>query len=111
MISGTATLSDLRKAASQFDLVVLDSFGKLDVDALEFENLRTDFPQTVFVIIFQKTATGSIRGGASIIFNSAATIDITKDGHERIATMVKGRYGTQGWRYSIATKHILQQED
>lgn len=96
-----ATITEVRHDADKFEVIVIDSFSKLDVGSDEFERLRTDFPRTIFIIIFQKTNTGSIRGGSSIIFNSAATIDVVRNGEERVAHMVKGRYGTQGWKYSI----------
>lgn len=99
-----ATLADVRRDAGKYDLLVLDSFNKLNVGAEEFERLRTDFPRTIFIFIFQKTTTGSIRGGSSILFNSAATIDVVRDGEERIAHMIKGRYGTQGWMYDLRSK-------
>jgi hypothetical protein len=105
-----ATLADVRRDAASFEVIVLDSFNKLNVGAEEFERLRTDFPRTIFIIIFQKTTTGGIRGGSSILFNSSATIDVQRDGDDRFAHMVKGRYGTQGWRYSISDCIIVASE-
>ena len=96
-----ATLADVRRDAMLFDVIVIDSFNKLNVNAEEFERLRSDFPRTIFIIIFQKTSSGSIRGGSSILFNSSATIDVIREDDSRIAHMVKGRYGTQGWSYDI----------
>lgn len=99
-----ATLADVRRHAGKYDLIVIDSFNKLNVGSDEFERLRTDFPRTIF--IFQKTTSGSIRGGSSNLFNNATTIDVVRDGDDRIAHMVKGRYGTQGWRYSISDRIV-----
>ncbi|MCO6465708.1 MAG: hypothetical protein J5I53_03740 [Bradyrhizobiaceae bacterium] len=72
--------------------------------------MRTDCPRTIFIVIFQKTTTGGIRGGSSILFNSSATIDVRREGDERIAHMVKGRYGTQGWRYLITDRLTVPHE-
>lgn len=99
--SDQATIKDVRRDAGKYDLVVIDSFNKLNTGADEFERLRFDFRRTIFIIIFQKTSSGTIRGGSSIIFNSSATIDVVREVDERVAHMVKGRYGTQGWKYSI----------
>lgn len=99
--AGAGTLADVRRDAATFEVIVVDSFTKLNVDSTEFERLRTDFPQTIFILIFQKATSGGMRGGSSILFNSSATIDVTKDGGTRYATMVKSRYGTIGWRYDI----------
>ena len=106
-ITGTATLKDVRRDAKLFDLIVIDSFQKLNVKAEEFERLRQDFPKTIFIIIFQKTSSGSMRGGSSIKFNSSATIDVQFKDEERIAVMEKGRYGTIGWVYSIDEGRVV----
>ena len=86
----------------------LDSFQKLNVKAEEFERLRQDFPETIFIIIVQKTSSGAMRGGASIKFNSSATIDVQIRDNERVAVMEKGRYGTIGWVYSIDEARIIE---
>lgn len=105
-----ASLADIRRDADRCDLIVVDRFNKLDVDSREFEKLRSNIPRTVFVIIFQKTTTGGLRGGSSIIFNSAATIDVVLEIEGRTANMIKGRYGTQGWKYNI-TKGVASEEE
>jgi hypothetical protein len=107
-ITGNGSLRDVRKDAKQYDLIVIDSFQKLNVKAEEFERLRQDFPKTIFIIIFQKTSSGSMRGGSSIKFNSSATIDVQIRDNERVAVMEKGRYGTIGWVYSIDEERIIE---
>ncbi len=107
-ITGNGTLRDVRRDAKQYDLIVIDSFQKLNAKAEEFERLRQDFPKTIFIIIFQKTASGSMRGGSSIKFNSSATIDVQIRDNERVAVMEKGRYGTIGWVYSIDEERIIE---
>lgn len=106
----SATLKEVRTAAQEFDLVIVDSFQKLDADPEDFEKLRKDFPHTIFIIIFQKTTAGTMRGGSSIKFNSSATINVTIRDEERIAVMEKGRYGTQGWEYST-TQHMIVKDN
>lgn len=100
-ITGNGTLREVRNDAKNYDLIVIDSFQKLNVKAEEFERLRQDFPKTIFIIIFQKTTARTMRGGLSIKFNSSATIDVQLKDDERVAVMEKGRYGTIGWVYSI----------
>lgn len=106
-ITGNGTLREVRNDAKNYDLIVIDSFQKLNVKAEEFERLRQDFPKTIFIIIFQKTTAGTMRGGSSIKFNSSATIDVQLKDEERIAVMEKGRYGTIGWVYSIDEGRII----
>lgn len=103
------TLQDVRTEANNFDCVVIDSYSKISTRPEDFEALRQDFPKTIFIIIFQKTTEGKIRGGSSILFNSTATIDIriTSTGH-RLALMLKSRYGTENFIFSIKQNRLLK---
>jgi len=49
-----------------------------------------------------------MRGGASIKFDSTATIDMQLRDGERIAVMQKSRYGTIGWEYSVTDDEIIK---
>lgn len=110
-LSGTGSLEDVRKAAKEYPMVVVDSFTSLNTKTEEFERLRTDFPGTIFLLIFQKTTAGTIRGGSAIKYNSSATINVIKRDEQRIAIMEKGRYGTIGWEYSITQKQVIKADD
>lgn len=103
-------LKDVRTEAENFDCVIIDSYSKISSKAIDFEELRQDFPNTYFVIIFQKTTDGKIRGGSSILFNSTATIDIivSNDG-ERLALMKKSRYGRENYIYSITNDTLIKE--
>lgn len=108
---GEGTLKDVRAMAHQNDCIIVDSYSKISNKAEDFENLRQDFPNTFFIIIFQKTTDGKIRGGSSILFNSTATIDIqiTRGGH-RIAFMKKSRYDSENFVYSLTNNIILKKD-
>lgn len=104
-------LQDIRTEAENFDCVVIDSYSKISSKAIDFEELRQDFPNTYFVIIFQKTTDGKIRGGSSILFNSTATIDVQVEGDgDRIAVMRKSRYGTENYIYSISEDAMVKSD-
>ena len=106
---GQGTLEDVRTEASNFDCVIIDSYSKISSRPEDFEALRQDFPKTVFVIIFQKTTDGKIRGGSSILFNSTATIDIrVLSNGQRVAVMQKSRYETENFVFSISKNHLLK---
>lgn len=77
----------MHKTAKTYD--VIDSFGKLEAKADDFDKLRMDYPTTIFISIFQKTTSGTVRGGSAIVFDSSAIIDVQKRGEERIAVMQK----------------------
>lgn len=108
-ITDQGSLEDVRIAAKDYPLIIVDSFNKLDAKPADFENLRTDFPKTLFILIFQKTTSGTMRGGSSIKYNSSATINVIKRDGERIAIMEKGRYGTIDWEYSIDKGKVIKE--
>ena len=100
-------LPEVKKATKEFDVIFVDSFSRLECKADDFEDLRQTYPDTIFVVIFQKTNQGTIRGGASIKYNSTATIDIQlREDGERVAVMEKSRYGTQDWEYLVTEQRI-----
>ena len=105
-------LKDIRNEANNYDCVIIDSYAKISSKPEDFESLRQDFPNTFFIIIFQKTTDGKIRGGSSILYNSTATIDIkVTKGNHRIAVMKKSRYDTENFVYSIANDVLLKNND
>lgn len=108
-ITDYADLKKIRKDASKYDVLIIDSYSKIATDPKDFENLRQSFPKTLFIVIFQKTTGKTIRGGSSIKYNSSATINVCFLGGERVAEMEKGRYGTQGWVYSIDQEKIIKE--
>ena len=108
-ITDKGDLEAVRIAAKEYPLIIVDSFTKLDAKAADFENLRTDFPKTLFILIFQKTTSGTMRGGSSIKYDSSATINVIKRDGERIAIMEKGRYGTIDWEYSIDAMKVIKE--
>ncbi len=108
---GDGKLADIRYHAKKFDCVFIDSFSVISTKAQDFEDLRQDFPNTYFIIIFQKTTDGKIRGGSSIIFNCTASIDLqmTEKGH-RLAFMQKSRYDSENFVYSINQDKLLKDD-
>lgn len=108
-ITAEGSLSTIRKDAEKFDAIIIDSYPKISTKPAEFEQLRQNYPQTLFIIIFQKTTGKTIRGGSSIKYNSSATIDVQLQDEERVAVMEKGRYGTQNWVYSITNNRVIKE--
>lgn len=105
------TLTDVRIEANNYDCIIVDSYAKISSRPQDFEQLRQDFPNTFFIIIFQKTTDGKIRGGSSILYNSTATIDIqiTKGDH-RIAWMQKSRYDSENFVFSLNRNKVLKSD-
>lgn len=110
MIAGKGKLPEVRKVSKDYDVIIIDSFGKLDAKADDYDKLRMDFPNTIFISIFQKTTTGSVRGGSAIVFDSSAIINVERRDEQRVAVMQKSRYGTQNWEFSINDKNVIKEE-
>lgn len=106
-LTGGGTLNDIRKAAKNFDVVAVDSWSVLDVKPEEFQRLRADFPGTIFIVIFQKTNAGTIRGGKKLEYDPPMRMNLYREGGKRMIEMEKSRYGTQGWIYSITDEEIV----
>ena len=102
-------LKEVRESAVSFDVVIVDSYSKISESRNDFEQLRTDFPNTIFLIIFQQTSSGEMRGGPAMKYNSSIAIDMFASEGSRIAKMDKNRYGTQGWEYDTGKGKVIWQ--
>lgn len=105
-LTQTGKITQVQKDAKVYDVIIVDSFGKLGANSKEFDKLRNTFPHTIFIFIFQKTNAGNMRGGSSIKFDSSMNIDVILREGKRIAVMEKSRYGTIGWEYDISEKKL-----
>lgn len=96
-------INQLKEVANDYDVIIIDSFGKLNADTKEIDKLRQDFPKILFFAIFQKTTAGTMRGGSGTLFDSTMNINLSIENGNRKAKMVKSRYGTQDMSYIIPT--------
>lgn len=101
-------LEDVKQKAAAFDVVIVDSFGKLKCQAIVLDELRHQFPNTIFVFILQKTNLGSSRGGVAIDYDASMVMDVTinKEGRRQVY-MKKSRYGTIGWKYFPEVDEVI----
>lgn len=82
----------IRDAAKKFDVVGIDSWGKIPgVAAGDFDKLRKEFPRTLFIVIFQSTTAGTARGGSANEYDASAVCQVNLPG---VAVMEKNRYAT-----------------
>lgn len=102
-MKGRGTLDHLHQDAPLYDCVIVDSFSKLGATADDLDRLRNAHPNTFFIFIFQKTTSGTMRGGSKIVYDCTMNIDIQldKETNQRRAYMAKSRYGTQGQHFTI----------
>jgi hypothetical protein len=79
------------------------------VDSQEFDNLRNDFPNTVWIVLFQRTSGNKIRGGTKPLYDAGINIDVVKADESFVnnyAITTKNRYG-QSYKYNISSKKII----
>lgn len=103
----------IRKAAHDFDVVIIDSWNKLNVHSSQFDKLRKDFPDTIFIVIFQRTTQGTIRGGTAPLFDAGINLEVVKVDdtfRNNYAVATKNRYGETGLQYNIHSRQLLQED-
>ncbi|KAB2913525.1 MAG: hypothetical protein F9K23_17015 [Bacteroidetes bacterium] len=109
-VTEESTLKDVREGARLFDVVIIDSWTKLDVDSSEFDKLRKDYPDTIFIVLFQRTASNKIRGGTKPLYDAGINIEVVKADNTFVnnyAVATKNRYGQTGLQYNVSEK-VLQ---
>ncbi|MBS1981683.1 MAG: hypothetical protein JST74_10980 [Bacteroidetes bacterium] len=104
-------IKTVRKYAGKFKVIIVDSWTKLDVESSEFDNLRNDFPNTVWIVLFQRTSANKIRGGTKPLFDAGINIEVKKVDDTFVnnyAVASKNRYGETGIHYNISLKKIIE---
>jgi len=101
-------LEDIKDAARQFDVVCIDSWGKIPgVQSEDFDTLRKEFPKTMFIIIFQSTTNGTARGGSAPEYDAGMVIQVAKGGR---AYCEKNRYNGNDLTYLVFERKLAQPE-
>ena len=103
-------LDSVREAAQHFDVVVLDSWNKTGAPSEEFDRLRKDFPNTIFIVIFQRTTQKMIRGGTAPLYDAGINIEVIKVDDSFVnnyAVATKNRYGITGLHYNISQQKLI----
>ena len=103
----------IRKSAKDFDVVIIDSWNKLNAHSSLFDKLRKEFPDTIFIVIFQRTTQGTIRGGTAPLFDAGINLEVVKVDdtfRNNYAVATKNRYGETGLQYNIQSRKLLQED-
>ncbi len=99
-------LSDIKAAAKAFDVVVIDSWGKIpNTKQDDFDKLRKEHPNTMFVVIFQSTTNGTARGGSMPEYDAGVVIQVQEGGK---AICEKNRYSGEDLTYLVFEKKLAQ---
>lgn len=108
-MAGSGNLEAVKKASKDFDVIAIDSWQSLDEDSGEFNKLREQYPNTIYIIIFQQTSNKTIRGGTKPLFDSSIVIEGFKPNdnfNDNHFVCTKNRYGNTGARYYPASKSL-----
>ena len=103
-------LDTIKEAAKKFDVIVLDSWNKVGAPSIEFDRLRKEHPDTIFLVIFQRTTQKTIRGGTAPLFDAGINIEVVKVDDSFVnnyAVATKNRYSATGTRYNISQQAIM----
>jgi signal recognition particle GTPase len=90
--------------ANQSPFVFIDSVNHLQISAKEIEELRKKYPKIAFVMVFQATKQGQIKGSTEYTHNADIVVKVEK----LQAYTEKNRYSTNK-TLSIATLSSLEQ--
>jgi hypothetical protein len=66
---GIDTLKQIAKSGS-VQVIMLDSWQKLNIPSTRFDELRHEFPDIIWVVIFQQNGEGRTRGGVASDFDA-----------------------------------------
>lgn len=109
-------VSSLHELISENDVVVIDSFTKLKEIEKTFEvdrDLRKKYNGKLFIVIFQQTTNGSMRGGAKSQFDADIVLFTEKfdDYTKNYVYADKNRYNSEsGLKFNIYKKQLVQSE-
>ena len=104
----------IAKATQSFDVIIIDSWNKTGLPSQDFDRLRKENPDTIFVVIFQRTTGKTIRGGTAPLFDAGINIEVVKADNtfqNNYAMTTKNRYGITGDKHDIFNKAIIDCED
>lgn len=109
------TLEAVKDLAKHFKVIVLDSGTKIkgQITNAWVDELREEYPHTIWVITMQQNEKGGTRGGSSAEFDAPIVIktyrDDINDYRKNYAVVEKNRGNGTGTRYNIASKKIVKQ--
>ena len=102
----------LKNLAKQYPVIALDSGRSLNQKNNDWiEELRTDCPNTIWIILMQQNAQGDTKGGSSAEFDAPVVIKTYRpdiqDHNRNYAELFKCRGNKTGKYYNISSKQIL----
>lgn len=103
-------IDTIKAYSDKFDVVIIDSFQKLKIPNTRFDELRQEFPNTIFIIIFQQNGEGGTRGGVSADFDAPVSLKVVKVDNtfkNNYTEVLKNRGNVVGYKYNHYSKKFL----
>lgn len=102
-------------ASGSFGVIIIDSWQKLNVPSTRFDELRQEFPDIIWVVIFQQNSEGGTRGGVASEYDANVVLKIHKVDKSFVRNWVElDKNRTSGNRldlhYMIADKKTVEGE-
>jgi len=107
-------IDTIKQYADKFDVVVIDSFQKLNIHAKRFDELRLEHPNTIWIVIFQQNAEGGTSGGSASTYDTPIKIKVHRVDHTFVnnyAEIEKNRGNSIGQKYNISQRKVLPPEE
>ncbi|MEN2415549.1 zincin-like metallopeptidase domain-containing protein [Flavobacterium mesophilum] len=113
------SMQDIHELIMRNDVIVIDSFSKLismDRRITLDDTFRKKYDGKLFIIIYQLTTDGSMRGGSASQFDGDVILFVEKfpNFNDNYVYADKNRYQEQsldGLHYNIATGRLIQEEE
>lgn len=71
-------VNSVKEFANKFNVIIVDSWQKLGIPSTKFDDLRHEFPNTIFIVIFQQNGEGGTRGGVSADYDTPVHLKVHK---------------------------------
>ncbi|BAX79037.1 zincin-like metallopeptidase domain-containing protein [Labilibaculum antarcticum] len=108
-VSSQNSLAELESYAKKYDVIAIDSWGKLKGISQEtFGQLLVKYPKVVWLVIFQSTTAGTARGGIMSEYDGSIVVQIEKGG---FAVCEKNRYNSCDLVYNVFDKKLVKNEN
>ena len=117
VIGETRSIDELSQYGNFGDVHIIDSVNKVPGWRPSWiQDLRSAYPQTIWVFLHQQTNAGTARGGAGVVFDTDVEIECHKgdSGYEDAYALIKKNRenpDTFNMKYIINSKKLITHED
>lgn len=106
-------INTIKECAEKFNVILIDSWQKLGIPSTKFDDLRHQFPNTIFIVIFQQNGDGGTRGGVSADYDTPVLLKVHKVDStftNNYVELKKNRGNNLGVKYMVKSKKTINVE-